>query len=113
MGTAGESDVLELAVADADDFDALYAELRGVPGIVVHAVPGPVEPGDQGSMLDLLTAACSGGAITVFLQIIKALVESRGPHFVLKVRRGKTRLDITADNADDALSIVKEMLDGS
>jgi hypothetical protein len=32
---------------------------------VVEAVPGPAA-GDQGSAVELLTAACSGGAITMF-----------------------------------------------
>lgn len=114
MGPVDESSALELRVEHADDFDALYAELRGVPGIVVHAVPGAVEPGDQGSVLDLLTVACaSGGSVTVFLQIIKKIMESRSPHLVVKLRRGKDRLELTADNVDDVLPVIKELLDGS
>ncbi|WP_034267997.1 effector-associated constant component EACC1 [Actinospica robiniae] len=104
---------VELSAGDLDDFDALYAELRGIPGIALEAVPAPVEPGEQGSVLDLLTVACSGGAITVFLEIIKTLVESRGPSFTLKLRRGRNRLEISADNLDEVLPLVKELLDGS
>lgn len=113
METAGEASALELMAEHADDFDALYAELRGIPGIVVRAVPGAIESGDQGSTLELLTVACSSGAITVFLQIIKTLLESRGPGFVLKIRHGKNRLEITAKNVDDVLPMIKELLDES
>ena len=113
MGQTDGSSVVEIEAQEADDFDALYAELRGVPGIAVEAAPGPLQPGEQGSVLDLLTVACSGGAITVFLQIIKTLLESRGPGFVLKLRHGKTRLEISADNIDEALPALKELLGGS
>jgi len=107
--TAGE---VELAALNADDFDVLYAELRGVPGVLVRAVPAPVEPGDQGSALDLLTVALSGGAVTAFLEIIRTLLESRGPAFVLKLRCGKDRLEVSADNLDEVLPLIKELLGG-
>ena len=81
---------IEVSTGNPEDLDAVYSELRGVAGIIVEAVPGPVVHGDQGSVVDLLTVACSGGAITVFLQIIKALVESRGPGFQLKIREART-----------------------
>jgi hypothetical protein len=110
---AADPGVVELTTQDPDDFDALYAELRGVPGILVRAVPAPVVPGEQGSALDLLTVACSGGAITVFLQIVKTLLESRGPGFVLKIQRGRDRLEIAADNVEEALPLVRQLLDGS
>jgi hypothetical protein len=53
-----------------------------------------------------------GGAITVVLQIVKALVESRGPKFRLKIRRGKDRLEVTADNLDEVLPLLEELLGG-
>lgn len=112
VGEQIDTAVIELTVDDADDFDALYAELRGVSGIAAEAVPAAVAPGDQGSILDLLTVACSGGAITVFLEIIKNLLESRGEHFVLKVRRGRDRLEIKADNVEELLPALKELLGG-
>ena len=84
-----------------------------MPGISVEAVPAPIVEGDQGSVLEFLTVACSGGAITVALQIVKTLAESRGPKFSLKIRRGKDRLDITADNLDEALPVLEEWLDES
>lgn len=113
MGGVSVPSTVELVLEDADDFDALLAELRGVSGISVQAVPGRVEPGDQGSVLEFLAVACSGGAITVFLEIIKTLLESRGPAFVLKLRRGKDRLEITADNLDEVTPLIKELLGGS
>src|SRR5271170_7177478 len=99
-------DAVELSAASPEDFDALYAELRGVSGLTVTVVPAPAEPGEQGSIVDLLTVACSGGALTVFLEIVRSLVGSRGPGFVLKVRRGKDRLEITAENADEVLPLI-------
>lgn len=90
----------------------MYAALRGVPGVSVEATPAPLEPGEQGSALDLLTVALSGGAVTAFLQIIKTLLDSHGPGFVLKVRRGRDRLEITADNAEQALAALQELLGG-
>jgi Effector Associated Constant Component 1 len=106
-------DAVELSAAFPEDFDALYSELRGVSGLTVSAVPAPAEPGEQGSIVDLLTVACSGGALTVFLEIIRSLAASRGPGFVLKVRRGKDRLEITAENADEVLPLIAKLLDGS
>jgi hypothetical protein len=107
---AGE---IEVSAGDPEDFDALLGELRGVAGIVVRPVPVPSGPGEQGSVVDLLTVACSGGAITVFLQIIKTLVESRGPGFRLRIRRGRDRLEITAADVDEALPMLRDLLDGS
>jgi hypothetical protein len=113
MANHADDDVVELSAAVPEDFDALYAELRGVTGFTVTAVPVSAKPGEQGSIVDLLAVACSGGALTVFLEIVRSLVESRGPGFVLKVRRGKDRLEITAENADEVLPLIAKMLDGS
>jgi len=104
---------VEVSTASAEDFDALYAELRGISGLTVTAAPAPAEPGEQGSIVDLLTVACSGGALTVFLEIIRALVSSRGPGLTRKIRRGKDRVEITAENADEVLPLIAKMLNGS
>ena len=104
---------VEFSAEDPEDFEALYEELRGVPGISIEAAPKSIVEGDQGSALEFLTVACSGGAITVALQIVRTLVESRGPKFNLKIRRGKNRLEITTDNLDEGLSALKEFLGGS
>jgi hypothetical protein len=112
MGTGehGVPGAVEFSADDPEDFEALYHELRGMPGIQVEASSAPIAEGDQGSVLEFLTVACSGGAITVVLQIVKALVESRGPKFILKIRRGKDRLELTADNVDEALPLLEELL---
>jgi hypothetical protein len=103
--------LVEVEAGTADDTDQLYNELRGRPGITVNAVPAPATPGDQGVALDLLTVALSSGAVTAFLEIIKVLAESRGPKFKLKIRRGRNRLEVTADNADEVLPLVRKMLE--
>ena len=103
---------IEVSAGDIDDLDALYAELRGVQGIVVTPVPAPVLRGDQGALVDVLLVACTSGAITALLQIVNTLLESRGPGFRLKIRRGKDRLEITADDAEEGLAALKELLDG-
>ncbi len=105
--------MLEFSVVDPGDFDALYSELRGTPGVQVKAVPTKVVDGEQGSVLEFLTVACSGGAITVVLQIVKSLLESRGPKFSLKIRRGKDRFELTADNVDEVLPVLEDLLGGS
>jgi hypothetical protein len=112
VGEAAGVNVVELMTSDADDLDALYAELRGVPGITMEAQADSVVPGELGAAVELLTVALSGGAITAFLQIIKTLLDSRGPAFVLKMRRGKNRLEIAADNIDEALPLIKEIMGG-
>lgn len=104
---------IEFRVADPDDFDVLFDELRGTPGIAVEAVPAPPAEGEQGSTLDFLTVACSGGAITAALQLVRSVVESRGPKFSLKVRSGKQRLEINATNVEEMLPLLKELMDGS
>jgi hypothetical protein len=103
---------IEVSAGGFDDLEAFYAELRGVPGIVVTPVPAPVVRGDQGALVDVLMVACTSGAITALLQIVNTLLESRGPGFRLKIRRGKDRLEITADDAEEGLAALKELLDG-
>jgi hypothetical protein len=105
--------VVEFSVEDADDFDVLFNELRGTPGLAIEAVPAPMAEGDQGSALDFLTVACSGGAITAALQLVRAVIESRGPRFSLKVRRGKERIEINAANIEEMLPLLKELLGGA
>jgi hypothetical protein len=105
--------IVEVEAGTADDIDQLYDELRGLPGLTVTAVPAPIAPGDQGVALDVLTVALSSGAVTAFLQIIKVLAESHGPKFSLKIRQGRNRLEVTADNVDEVLPLVREMLDES
>jgi hypothetical protein len=104
--------VVELALDGPERAEAVYAALRGVRGISVDAAPAPLEPGEQGSALELLTVALSGGAVTAFLQIVKTLLDSHGPGFVLKVRRGRDRLEVTADNAEQGLAALRELLGG-
>lgn len=100
-----------LSADDADDLDALYAELRGNPGLTVRAVPAPLEPGDQGSALDFLAVACSsGGAITVLIQILKDFTRARGSRFSLRVRNGEREIEVTGENVDEA--ILRKLLDG-
>ncbi|WHM40734.1 hypothetical protein [Streptomyces sp. BPTC-684] len=104
---------VEISAENPDDFDVLYGELQGLGGIAVEAVPAPMEPGDQGSVVDLLTVACaSGGAVAVFLGIVKSLLDSGGPGFVLKVRRGNVRLKITADTFEEVRPVLEELLGG-
>jgi hypothetical protein len=33
--------------------------------------------------------------------------------FSLKIRQGKNRLEVTADNADEILPVIRELMDGS
>lgn len=63
--------------------------------------------------MDLLTVACTSGAVTAFLQIIKVLAESRGPGFRLRIRQGKDKVEITADDPDKGLAALRDLLDGS
>jgi len=103
----------EITANDPDDLDEVYAELRGTAGITVTAEPAPTAPGEQGAGFDVLLVALSSGAITAFLQIIKTLAESRGPKFSLKIRQGKNRLEVTADNIDEVLPVLRQLMDGS
>ena len=110
IDNAGSREV-EVTAADADIADEVYAELRGVPGITVTAVASPANPGEQGAAFDVLLVALSSGAVTAFLQIIRVLAESHGPKFSLKLRDGKNRLEVTADNIEEALPVIRELLD--
>ena len=105
--------VVEFVVDDIDDLDVLFDELRGLPGVAVEAVPVPLVVGEQGSALDFLTVACSGGAITAVIQLVRSVVESRGPKFSLKVRNGKDRIEINAENVEEMLPVLKELMGGS
>lgn len=104
---------IEVTSDDPEVIDEVYTELRGVPGISVTAVPVPAAPGEQGGTLDVLLVALPSGAVTALLQIIKVLAESRGPKFSLKFRHGKTRLELTADNIEEVLPALKELLEES
>jgi len=102
---------VEVTADDPEVIDEVYSELRGVPGIRVTAVAAPAEPGEQGAALDVLMVALSSGAVTAFLQIIKVLAESHGPKFSLKIRQGKNKLEVTADNIDEVLPVIRELMD--
>jgi hypothetical protein len=108
-----DDDVLELSTGNLSDLEALYSELYGTSGIRVEAEFARIEPEDQGALIEFLTVSCEGGAITIFLQIVKALVDSRGPQFVLKIRHGKDRIEVNAKTIDEALPIIRALIDGS
>jgi hypothetical protein len=99
----------EVWTGDPGDLDELYAALRGVPGMVVRAVAAPPGPGEHGTAFDLLMVTISSGALTAFLQIIRVLAESRGPKFVLSIRRGKNRMKISADNIDEVEPMLRQL----
>jgi hypothetical protein len=101
---------IEVSADAPDDIEALYAELRGVSGISVAATHLPIAPGEQGAALDVLTVALSSGAVTAFLQIIKTLADANGPKFVLKIRRGRDLVKITADNFDEVEPAIRKLL---
>jgi len=103
---------IELRADDADDLDYVYGELRGVPGVNVEAQHSPAEPGDQGWELELLMVACSSGAVASLLQLLRALVDSRGPKFVLKVRGRGQQLEIKAGTVEETLPLLREILGG-
>lgn len=109
----GGASSVEFSTDDIDDFEALYGELRGMPGIDVSAIAAPISEGEQGSVLELLTVACAGGALTQLVKLLRTLVESRGPRFSLTIRKGKTRVELNARNIDDVLPAVRDMLDES
>ena len=69
-------------------------------------------PGEQGWLADLLTVACTSGAVTALLQIIKTVAVSQRPKF-REVRRTQEQLEITARDADKGLAALRDMLDGS
>jgi len=102
---------VEVRADDPNDFAEAYVGLRGVPGITVTALPTSAGPGEQGTALDVLLVTLSSGAVTAFLQIIKVLAESRGPKFKLKIRQGKNMLEVTADNLDEVLPVLRELID--
>lgn len=104
--------VVEVWAEDPDDTDELYSELRGKVGITATATPTSAEPGEQGVTLDVLTVALSSGAITAFLQIIKTVIDAKGPKFVLSMRRGRNQLKITADNFDAVEPLVRLLFGG-
>jgi Effector Associated Constant Component 1 len=103
---------VEVTTDKPEDIDEVYSELRGVPGIDVTPMPAPAAPGEQGAALDVLMVTLSSGAATAFLQIIKVLAESHGPKFSLKIRQGKNKLEVTADNVDEILPVIKALIDG-
>lgn len=106
------ADEIEVGAEEPEDLEELAVELAGIPGIAVEALSAPVEPGEQGAALDVLMVALSSGAITAFLQIIKTLAEAKGPKFVLRIRRGKNQLKITADNFDEVEPLLRKLFGG-
>lgn len=99
----------EIWADDPEDAEELYAELSGVSGITVEAVSAPVQPGEQGAALDVLIVSLSSGAVTAFLQIVKTMLDAKGPKFVLSIRRGKDHLKITADNFDEVEPTLRKL----
>lgn len=112
MTSSVKSAEVEISADDQEDLEDLYAELRGVAGVTVEAVPAPTTAGEQGAAFDVLMVALSSGAVTAFLQIIKTLADAKGPKFVLKIRHGKSYLRITADNVDEAEVAIRKLFWG-
>lgn len=112
MTDSVKSAEVEVSADDLEDLDDLYAELRGVAGVTVEAVPGPTAPGEQGAALDVLIVALSSGAVTAFLQIIRTLADAKGPKFVLNIRQGKSYLKITAESVDEAEVAIRKLFGG-
>jgi hypothetical protein len=108
-GTPG---TVRLSAADPEDLAVLHGELRGLPGLRITAeVPGA--PGEQGGVVDVLTVACaSGGAVTMLIQAVRTVVASRGRGVKFTARRGDDEVSITAANADDAVALLRELMDG-
>jgi len=104
---------VEISAEDSRDLLAVYRELRGQSGIEVAAESAPEVPGEQGAAIELLTVALSGGAVASLIDLVRAFVESRGPAFKLTFRNGKQKLDIQADNLDEAEPLLRQLLDGS
>jgi hypothetical protein len=104
---------IEISAQAQEDLEATHAELQGKPGINVMSKYPAIDAGEQGGAIELLTVALSGGGGTAFVKLITLLVESRGSSFTLTIRRGKTKVELRADNASEALPLIKEMIDGS
>jgi len=69
---------------DIADLEFLQEELRAVAGIRVGAVGSEPVLGEEGAALDFLTVALSaGGGLTALIDLLRAVVESRGPAFRL------------------------------
>lgn len=102
-------DAVELRAGSPEDLDAVYNELRGAPGVSLRAVLAPGTAGEQGTALEFVTVACSGGAITILFQIVKTMIESRGAGVTLKFRRGDAELEITAKNVDEILPVLESL----
>ena len=99
----------EIQAFDPVDIDDLYAALRGVPGITVKVAAARIAPGEQGVAIDYLMVTLAIGAIPTFLQIIRTLAEAGRPRFVVIIRRGRSRVEINADNVDDVEPLVRKL----
>lgn len=102
---------IEVSAADPEDLDALFEELRGVPGVRLEALSQPAAPGDLGAVTETLGIVFAGGGGTALIKLITAVIESRGPHFSLEFRHRRTKVKITADNVEEMLPLLKELLD--
>jgi hypothetical protein len=103
---------VELTADSPDDIDEVYDGLRGIPGIRVTAIPVPTQPGDQGAALDILMVALSSGAVTAFLQIIKGARRLTRAEVQPEDTPGKNKLEVIADNVDEVLPVIRELIDG-
>lgn len=103
---------LEIRAPEPGDLEAAYKVLRGKQGIDPEFVTATPEPGYLGGVAEVLTVALSTGAVTAFLQLITALVKSRGPAVKLNIRRGKDKVEISSDSVEEGLSLLREITRG-
>ncbi len=110
---AEDSNTLQVSAEDARNLMVLYRELRGLPGTTVSAESEPTGPGEQGSAIELLTIGLSSGAVTAMVELLRTLVESRGPAFKLTLHQGKQKLEVRADTIDEVEPLLHQLFDGS
>jgi hypothetical protein len=101
----------ELWVSDHAQIGSLADYLHlAVPGVQVTRSPGCAGPGEQGA-LDVLLLAADSSVLVAVVNVLPQFLRSRKTAATVTVTVGSKRLTVTADNAEEVISIVERFLD--
>jgi hypothetical protein len=112
MGQA-DPGAAELSVSDYGQLGPLADYLRlAAPEVRVTRTSGQAGRGEQGA-LDVLTIAADSSVLVAVVNVLPQFLRSRRPGLsaTVTVEGNRRRLTVTADDARDAVGLVREFLD--
>jgi hypothetical protein len=102
---------VELSISDYSELDSLVSYLRlAVPEVHPTRSPGVARRGEQGA-LDVLMLAADSSVLVAVVNVLPTFLRSRKAGLSVTVTAKGKKLTVTADNAEEVLSVLDRFLD--